>query len=127
MDDEGAGDLLQSIEEDTKRRAANAVVRVEVERAMPASASRRCCCRSCASTAAKQLLALGDDDVYEVGEPLDPTVLKELASLPLPICIFRRFSRATPSPRPVPCSMRCVSATGSCITRTTILQPRCTA
>ena len=35
--DEGAGDLLQAIEEDTRRRAGSAVVRVEVERAMPPS------------------------------------------------------------------------------------------
>ena len=39
----------------------------------------------------EQLLALGDDDVYEVGESLDPTVLKELASLPLPDLHFPPF------------------------------------
>jgi polyphosphate kinase len=79
--EEGAGDLLQAIEEDTRRRAANAVVRVEVERAMPAPL-RVMLLQALRFDGGKQMLALGDDDVYEIAQPLDPPVLKELAALP---------------------------------------------
>jgi len=88
--DDDAGDLLQAIEEDTKRRASNAVVRVEVERAMPSSL-RSVLLRELRFDGGEQLLALGDDDVYEVREPIDPTVLKELGSLPLPELHFPPF------------------------------------
>jgi len=89
-DDEGAGDLLQAIEEDTRRRAGSAVVRVEVERAMPPSL-RSMLLQALRFDGGEQLLPLGDDDVYEIGEPLDPTVLKELASLSLPELHFPPF------------------------------------
>ena len=89
-EEEGAGDLLQAIEEDTRRRVSNAVVRVEVERAMPPSL-RSTLLEELRFDGGEQLLALGDDDVYEVGEPLDPTVMKELASIRLPELNFPPF------------------------------------
>jgi polyphosphate kinase len=89
-DDDGAGNLLQTIEEETRRRASNAVVRLEVERAMPPSL-RSTLLQELRFDGGEQLLALGDDDVYEVGEPLDPPILKELASLPLPDLHFPPF------------------------------------
>ena len=88
--DEGAGDLLQAIEEDTRRRAGSAVVRVEVERAMPPSL-RSMLLQALRFDGGEQLLPLGDDDVYEIGESLDPTVMKEVASLPLPELHFPPF------------------------------------
>ena len=89
-DEEGAGDLLQAIEEDTRRRAGSAVVRVEVERSMPPSL-RSMLLQALRFDGGEQLLALGDDDVYELGESLDPAVLKELASQPLPELHFPPF------------------------------------
>ena len=89
-DDEGAGDLLQAIEEDARRREGSAVVRVEVERAMP-PALRVMLLQALRFDGGEQPLPLGDDDVYEIGESLDPTVLKELASLPLPELRFPLF------------------------------------
>ena len=66
------------------------MVRVEVERAMP-PALRVMLLQALRFDGGEQPLPLGDDDVYEIGESLDPTVLKELASLPLPELRFPLF------------------------------------
>lgn len=78
-----AGDLLQSIEEDAKRRGGNAVVRVEVESAMPATLRTTLLSELRFDTGGEPL-PLGPDEVYETDGPLDLTMLRQLASLPMP-------------------------------------------
>jgi polyphosphate kinase len=86
-DDDSSADLLQVIEEDTKRRWGNAVVRVEVEKAMPASL-RTALVDELRFEGTEELLPLGTADVYESDGPLDLTVLRELASLQIPALRF---------------------------------------
>ena len=81
--EEAAGDLLQAIEEDSARRATNAVVRVEVESAMP-DTLRKVLLRELRFDGGEELVPLGEDEMYEVDGPLDLTMLRELASLPIP-------------------------------------------
>jgi polyphosphate kinase len=82
-----AGDLLQSVEEDAKRRGSNAVVRVEVEREMPESL-RTLLLNELRYDTGGEPLPLGQDEIHEIGTPLDLTMLKGLASLPLPALRF---------------------------------------
>ncbi len=76
--DDDAGDLLQAIEEDVRRRSQNAPVRLEVERGAPALVldllmkELRFERRGAAAT-------LGSADVYAQGGWLDLSVLKDLA------------------------------------------------
>ncbi len=86
-DDDSSADLLQVIEEDTKRRWGNAVVRVEVEKAMPAPL-RTALIDELRFEGNEELLPLGPSDMYDVDGPLDLSVLRELASLPIPAMRF---------------------------------------
>ena len=82
-EESSSGDLLQAIEEDAKRRGSNAVVRVEVEKSMPATL-RKMLLDELRFDTAGEPLPLGVDEVYEIDGPLDLTMLRQLAGLPLP-------------------------------------------
>lgn len=77
--DEEAGDLLQAIEEEVKRRPGHAPVRVEVERAMPARV-RDMLLRELRFERRGATAALGPEDLYDVDPPLDLSALRELAA-----------------------------------------------
>jgi len=81
LDEHHAASLLQVIEEEAKRRPYGAVVRVEVERAMP-EAVRELLLRELLfeETAASPL---GAGDLYEAEGLLDLAALREIARLPL--------------------------------------------
>lgn len=82
-EESSAGDLLQAIEEDAKRRGGNAVVRVEVEQSMPATL-RTTLLNELRFDTFGEPLPLGPDEVYEIDGPLDLTLLRQLAALPMP-------------------------------------------
>ena len=90
-------DLLQVIDEDTKRRWSNDVVRVEVEHAMPAS-MRTALIDELRFDGGDDLLPLGHDDIYDVEGPLDLTVLREVASPPVDALRFPPFHPRAPFP-----------------------------
>jgi len=90
-------DLLQVIDEDTKRRWSNDVVRVEVERAMP-TPLRTALIDELRFDGGDDLLPLGADDVYEVDGPVDLTVLRELASQPIDALRFPPARPRSPFP-----------------------------
>ncbi len=79
VNEEEAGDLLQAIEEEVKRRPANAPVRVEIERGMPASV-RDMILRELRFERRGVTAALGPEDLYEVDPPLDLSVLRDVAA-----------------------------------------------
>src|SRR5437763_4031305 len=95
VDEADAGNLLQAIEEDAKRRRGNAVVRVEVERAMPAS-RRNALLAELRSDRTSEPLPLDALDVYEIDGMLDLSGLRELASLPRPELRFAPFRGRAP-------------------------------
>jgi polyphosphate kinase len=78
VDDEAAGDLLQAIEEEVKRRPGNAPVRVEAERSMPAEV-REMLLRELRFERRSAAASLGPEDFYELDPPLDLTLLRDLA------------------------------------------------
>ena len=97
VDEAGAGNLLQAVEEEAKRRRANAVVRVEIERGMPAP-RRSMLLAELRSDAASGQLPLDANDLYESDTLLDLGALRELASLPRPELRFPPFVARTPFP-----------------------------
>lgn len=98
VDEAEAGNLLQAIEEELKHRVSNAIVRVEVERAMP-NARRALLITELRSDHASEPLALAASDVYEIDGPLDLGAWRQLASLPRPDLRFPPFrSRALAIP-----------------------------
>jgi polyphosphate kinase len=87
LDEDGADDLLEAVDAATQRRPHNAVVRVEVQRRMPAVlralildelASER---RGTPETGQTPTVPLSAEDVYDVDGLLD---LRALNELPLP-------------------------------------------
>jgi polyphosphate kinase len=98
IEEDRAPSLLHAVEEATRRRFEQPVVRVEVERAMPAvlrDIVLRELQREHGGT------ALDTDDMYEVDGPLD---LKPLAQLPLPkepSLSYAPFVGADPLPRDI--------------------------
>ena len=80
LDEEQADDLLEAVDEATRKRPQNAVVRVEVERAMPA-VLRDLVLDELRREPGADALMLGADDVYEVDGPLD---VRALERIPLP-------------------------------------------
>jgi polyphosphate kinase len=78
VDEEEAGDLLQAIEEEVKRRPGNAPVRVEVEASMPPGV-RETILRELRFERRGVTALLGPEDLYELDPPLDLTVLRDLA------------------------------------------------
>jgi polyphosphate kinase len=95
VDEAEAGNLLQAIEEDVKRRGHNAVVRVEVEQSMPES-RRKLLLTELRTDHASDPLPLDATDVYEIDGPLDLSAWRELASLPRADLRFAPFQ-----PRPL--------------------------
>ncbi|MGH7562231.1 MAG: polyphosphate kinase 1, partial [Gemmatimonadales bacterium] len=78
VNEEDAGDLLQTIEEEVQRRGGNAPVRVEVERTMPPEA-REMLVRELRFERRGVTSLLGEEDVHDVDGLLDLTVLRDLA------------------------------------------------
>jgi polyphosphate kinase len=74
-----SGNLLQAIEEDARRRRTNAIVRVEVERAMP-SQLRTLLLEELRLDSGAEPLLLGPSDVYEASLLVDLGALRELAA-----------------------------------------------
>ncbi len=95
LDEEGAGNLLQAVEEDARNRARNAVVRVEVERGLP---------RPLLEMLRKELElergagTLPDRDFHEVPGRLDVGGFREIAFLPAPALQFPAFTARDPLP-----------------------------
>lgn len=95
VDEEEAGDLLQAIEEEVKRRPGNAPVRVEVEASMPPGV-RETILRELRFERRGVTALLGPEDLYELDPPLDLTVLRDLAGrLPAGLS-FRSFHPRRP-------------------------------
>jgi polyphosphate kinase len=79
VNDEEAGDLLQAIEEEVKRRPVHAPVRIEVERAMPERV-REMILRELRFERRGVTAVLGAEDVHELDPPLDLSALRDLAA-----------------------------------------------
>jgi polyphosphate kinase len=77
------GNLAQAVEEGTNRRRHQPVVRVEVERAMPASL-RHLLLRELQLEPGTRPGTLGPADLYEIDGLMDLTALRQLAGLPMP-------------------------------------------
>jgi polyphosphate kinase len=77
----GAASLLQVVDEETKRRPYGAVVRIEVEQAMP-QAIRDLLLRELQFDDAGEVSTLGPGDLYEAAPYVDLGALRELAGLP---------------------------------------------
>ena len=83
LSDEEAGNLLQAIEESVGRRAQNAIVRVEVERAMPQPLRERLLWELRFERGANAG-AVREHDLVEIDGMLDPRALRELLGAPVP-------------------------------------------
>ncbi|MCZ6918606.1 MAG: polyphosphate kinase 1 [Gemmatimonadetes bacterium] len=94
VDEEHAANLLDAIEEEVKRRPFGAVVRLELDHAMPA-AMRDLIVRELQFEEPEQHTLLTESDIYEVDGLIDLTAANELASLPLPQLDFPQFTPAT--------------------------------
>jgi polyphosphate kinase len=93
--EQNAGNLLQAVEEDAKRRQTNAVVRLEVEQGMPAT-FRDALLSELRLEGGAELVSLGVDDVFEISGPLDLGGLREIAGLPVPELRFPPFQPRAP-------------------------------
>jgi polyphosphate kinase len=101
VDEQHADDLLEAVDAATRRRPENAVVRVEVERAMPA-VLRDLVLDELRREPGADALSLGIDDVYEVDGPLDLRCVDDLA-LPKDAALhFPPFTPAEPVRPEVP-------------------------
>lgn len=79
VNEEEAGDLLQAIEEEVKRRPVHSPVRVEVERSMPERV-REMILRELRFERRGVAAMLGPEDVYEIDPSIDLSALRELAA-----------------------------------------------
>ena len=93
VDERHAGDLPQAIEEGTQRRRHQRIVRLEVERAMPATL-RALLLRELLLEPGEARGGLGPVDEYEVPELLDLDGLRQVTDLPLPALRFPPFTPA---------------------------------
>jgi polyphosphate kinase len=93
--EERAGNLLQAIEEAVGRRAANPVVRVEVERAMPSSVRERLLWELRFEPGA-EAGALTERDLQAVPGMLDLRGLRQLLDAPVPDGRFPPFHGTDP-------------------------------
>jgi len=101
VNEEEAGDLLQAIEEEVKRRPVHSPVRLEVESTMP-DRVREMIMRELRFERRGVAAMLGPEDVYEMDPALDIAALRELANrLPAADC----FPPAHPK-RPFPADRR---------------------
>jgi polyphosphate kinase len=83
LDTGRAGDLLQAVEEEVRRRRFRPVVRVEVENCMRPRL-RAMLLRELQFEAPEEAGVLGDEDVFEVERMIDLRAVRELAALDLP-------------------------------------------
>ena len=97
LDDEDAGNLLQAVEESVGRRALNAIVRVEVERAMPQSVRDRLLWEL-RFERGSDAGAVGERDLVEIDGLADLRALRELAGAPVPGGRFPPFEGRNPWP-----------------------------
>ncbi len=93
--EERAASLLRVVEEETKRRPYGAVVRVEVEQAMP-QAVRDLLVRELQFEDVGDVSTVGLDDLYEAETLVDFSALREIASLPRPELQFPVFRGRSP-------------------------------
>jgi len=97
LEDEDAGNLLQAVEESVGRRALNAIVRVEVERAMPPSVRDRLLWELRFERGA-DAGAVGERDLVEIDGMVDLRSLRELVGAPVPGGRFPPFEGRNPWP-----------------------------
>ena len=93
IDEDRAPSLLHAVEEASRRRFEQPVVRVEVERSMPA-VLRDVVLRELRREHGASVL--DTDDLYEIDGPLDLGALSELPVPPSPSLCFPPFSGANP-------------------------------
>lgn len=92
-----ATSLLQIVDEETKRRPYRAVVRIEVEQAMP-QAVRDLLLRELQFEEVGEVSTLGPGDVYEATAYVDLGALREIASLPRAELQYPPFHGRAPWP-----------------------------
>ena len=97
VEEESAGSLLQAMEEGATGRRRNAVVRVEVDRAMPDEMRQRLQ-RELRFEPGGAALPLRASDIYEADGPLGVRDFSQLADLPMPALRFPPFEARTPLP-----------------------------
>ncbi|MGH7674476.1 MAG: polyphosphate kinase 1, partial [Gemmatimonadales bacterium] len=95
VDERATADLLQALEEEVERRPFQAVVRLEIERAMP-ERMRDLLLRELRLERESRTSPLGPADVYEVDGLLDLTALREVADLARPDLKFPPFRARAP-------------------------------
>jgi polyphosphate kinase len=95
VEEESAGNLLQAMEESATRRRRNAVVRLEVERAMSAEMRDRLL-RELRFEPGGAAVPLRSEDFYEADGPLGLRDVVELADLPIPDLRFAPVRARTP-------------------------------
>ena len=93
--EERAASLLRAVEEETKRRPYGAVVRVEVEQAMP-QAVRDLLVRELQFEEGADVSSIGLDDLYEAETLVDFGALREIADLPRSELQFPPFRGRSP-------------------------------
>jgi polyphosphate kinase len=93
--EERAASLLRVVEEETKRRPYGAVVRVEVEQAMP-QAVRDLLVRELQFEEGADVSSIGLDDLYEAETLVDFGALREIADLPRSELQFPPFRGRSP-------------------------------
>jgi polyphosphate kinase len=97
LSDEDAGNLLQAIEESVGRRALNAIVRVEVERAMPQALRERLLWELRFERGA-DAGAVREQDLVDIDGLLDLRALRELMGAPIPGGRYPLFEGNNPWP-----------------------------
>ena len=95
VDEDGAANLLQAIEEEVRRRPFGSVVRIELDRGMPRE-MRDLLERELQFESPDQLSTLSDADIFEVDGIIDMTALNQFASLPRPELDYPKFTGASP-------------------------------
>jgi polyphosphate kinase len=93
--DREVDDLLQLVEEQVEKRPFRPVVRLEVERSMPAEVRRRLL-RELQREAQGEVVTLGEEDVYPVDGLIDLRALREIANLPLSTLHYPPLERRNP-------------------------------
>lgn len=87
VDEQRAGNLMQAVEERTRARRHQPIVRIEVEQAMP-NAVRAELLRELQLEPGARPGSLGPGDIYEIPGLMDLEGLRQLADLPLPGLTF---------------------------------------
>jgi polyphosphate kinase len=98
FDEHAGANFLEVVEEEVGQRPFGAIIRVEIERGMPA-AVRDVLLNELRHEKNREGIALEDDDVFVVDGPVDLGALAELADLELPELDYRPFTPASPLDR----------------------------